>query len=507
MAADQADIIIIGAGLSGIGTAVHLKKHCPDKRVVILEAREAMGGTWDLFRYPGIRSDSDMYTLGYKFKPWTNPKSIANGASIRQYIRDTASEYGIDGLIRYKQKVVSADWCSRTARWRVTVEQGESGKTVEMQSQFLICCAGYYNYDQGYSPDFPGREKFRGQVIHPQHWPEDLDYRGKRVVVIGSGATAVTLIPSMTDKAAHVTMLQRSPGYVASLPEKDELSNRLRQYLPEKMVYSLARTRNVLLGMGFYNFARTFPDKTRELLLTQVKRRVGDKVDMKHFSPSYKPWDERLCAVPNGDLFKVLRQGKASVVTDHIDTFTRQGIKLKSGETLEADIIVTATGLQVQLLGGMQLLLDGKPVDLSQKLYYKGAMVEDVPNMAMVFGYTNSSWTLKADLIAEYFCRVINHMDDKGHQQCVPRNTDPTMQREPFLNMSSGYIQRALSKVPQQGAHQPWHLYQNYARDFASLRLSRLHDKALTFSSPAYREENKDVAHPAAAGRPAAAAR
>ena len=489
------DIVIIGAGLSGIGAAVHLKKQCPDKRVAILEARENLGGTWDLFRYPGIRSDSDMYTLGYNFKPWTDPKSIADGSTIRDYIAETAREYDIERLIRYQHKVRSADWDSERARWTVTAEQGANGEPVAFESQFLICCAGYYKYENGYTPEFAGRENFQGEIVHPQLWPEDLDYSGKRVVVIGSGATAVTLIPAMTDKAAHVTMLQRSPTYVASLPEKDALSNTLRKYLPEKAVYGMARTRNVLISLGFYNLTRFYPEKMRELLVGQVERQLGGKVDIKHFSPKYNPWDQRLCAVPDGDLFKALRKGKASVVTDHINHFTENGIRLKSGEELPADIIITATGLEIQLLGGAQLSLDGTPVDVSKKLYYKGAMLEDVPNAVMVFGYTNSSWTLKADLISEYFCRVINYMDKHGWQQCMPHNDDAAMQREPFLDLSSGYVQRALSQLPQQGAHKPWRLYQNYAKDFVSLRLRRLRDKALVFSNPAVR--NTSVQHKA----------
>lgn len=476
------DVVIIGAGLSGIGAAVHLQKHCPEKSVVILEARAAMGGTWDLFRYPGIRSDSDMYTLGYNFKPWTNPKSIADGQSIREYIQETAQEYGIDKKIRYQHKVLDANWSSRTARWTLRVQQGDD--VIAMQCQFIICCAGYYKYENGFTPDFAGREKFKGQIIHPQLWPENLDYRGKRVVIIGSGATAVTLVPAMTDKAAHVTMLQRSPTYVANLPEKDPLPHTLRKVLPESYVYNITRTRNVLMSMGFYNLTQAYPQAMKGFLLNQVKKQVGESVDMKHFTPRYNPWDERLCAVPDGDLFKRLREGKASVVTDHIERFTETGIRLTSGKELQADIIITATGLQVQLLGGMQLTLDDQAVDISKKLYYKGAMIEDVPNFAMVFGYTNSSWTLKADLISEYVCRLINHMDKQGYQQCTARNLDGSIEREPFLNLRAGYVQRALSTVPQQGSRNPWRLYQNYLRDYALLRLNPLKDSAMVFSNP-----------------------
>lgn len=484
MNTDYVDVAIIGAGLSGIGAAVHLGKHCPDKSYALFEGRERMGGTWDLFRYPGIRSDSDMYTLGYKFKPWTNPKAIADGPSILEYIRDTAREYGVEDRVRYQHQVQGADWSSLDGLWTLTLKRGDTDETVQVRSRFIICAAGYYNYEQGHEPYFEGREDFKGRVIHPQHWPEDLDYSGKRVVVIGSGATAVTLVPAMTDKAAHVTMLQRSPSYVAAVPEKDVISNRLRRVLPDTTVYHMARARNVLLAMGIYNASKKWPDRMRRFLLSGVEKRVGDKVDMKHFSPDYNPWDERLCAVPDGDMFRKLRDGSASVVTDHIERFTETGIKLKSGEKLEADIIVTATGLQVQMMGGMALSLDGEPVDFSEKLYYKGAMIEDVPNLSMVFGYTNSSWTLKADLISEYLCRVINHMDRKGYAVATPRNHDQEMEREPFINMSSGYIQRALSYLPQQGSKKPWKLYQNYFKDMAAFKLSPIEDKALVFSNP-----------------------
>lgn len=484
MKTETLDVVIIGAGLSGIGAAVHLQRECPGKSYTILETRSAMGGTWDLFRYPGIRSDSDMYTLGYNFKPWTNAKSIADGASIRDYIRDTARENGIDQRIRYQHKVVAANWNSRSARWTLEVQQLESGESFLLECQFVICCAGYYKYEQGFTPEFSGREQFKGQIIHPQFWPQNLDYTGKNIVVIGSGATAVTLVPALTDKAAHVTMLQRSPSYVMSMPERDVISNNLRKVLPETWVYSLARARNVLLSMGLYNFSRHYPERMRRFLLSQVEKQVGPDVDIKHFSPNYSPWDERLCAVPDGDMFKQLKAGRASVVTDHIDCFTADGIKLKSGEELQADIIVTATGLEVQMLGGIGLTLDGQPVKLSEKLYYKGAMIEDVPNMVMVFGYTNSSWTLKADLILEYFCKVMNHMQKQGFEQCTARNNDSSLEREPFLNMSSGYVQRALAMLPQQGAGKPWRLYQNYLKDFAAFKLRPIRDKGLVFSNP-----------------------
>lgn len=491
------DVLIIGAGLSGIGAAVHLKKECPKKSYAILEARDAMGGTWDLFRYPGIRSDSDMYTLGYNFKPWTNPKAIADGPSIREYIRETAIEYGVDKKIRYGHRVLNAEWSTETATWTLTVQDTHNSQTKKISCNFVLSCAGYYNYEQGYEPEFKNREAFKGTIIHPQHWPENFDYSGKNVVVIGSGATAVTLVPALTDKAAHVTMLQRSPTYVATLPEKDVISNKLRDYLPDNWVYRIARTRNVAFSMGLYRACRAYPEKMRSFFLSQVKKQVGPNVDMKHFTPKYNPWDERLCAVPDGDMFKALRKGKASVVTDHIDCFTETGIKLKSGDELEADVIVTATGLNLQLLGGIQLTVDGQPFDYTTKMLYKGVMIEDLPNLGMVFGYTNASWTLKADLITEYVCRLLNQMDEKKMRQCTPRNRNRKIHPIPFVEMSSGYIQRALSRLPQQGSESPWKLYQNYVLDMALLRFGRIRDGAMEFS-------NRKPSHKVRAFSPAA---
>ena len=482
MPSEHFDVLIVGAGLSGIGAAYHLQKKCPNKSYAIIERRQAIGGTWDLFRYPGIRSDSDMFTLGYNFKPWTSPKAIADGTAIREYVQETARENGIDKKIRYGLRVRTASWSSKTATWTVEAEREPSGEVITFTCNFLQMCSGYYNYDQGYTPEFAGLSDFKGQVIHPQKWTKDIDYTNKKVVIIGSGATAVTLLPAMTDKAAHVTMLQRSPTYVISVPEEDIISNKLRRFLPEKLVYRLGRTRNVGLTMMFYRLSREKPALIRRFLLKQVRRQVGKDFDMTHFSPNYKPWDERVCAVPDGDLFKVLKQGKASIVTDHIDCFTEKGIRLTSGKELEADLIVTATGLNLQLFGGMAVTVDGKEMKMGETMNYKGAMFRDVPNLAMTFGYTNASWTLKADLTSEFVCRLLNTMDKKGVKQCTPRNTDPSVVEENFLNLASGYIQRAAANLPKQGNKSPWKLYQNYALDMAMLRLGSVEDGVMVFS-------------------------
>ncbi|HBX57865.1 flavin-containing monooxygenase [Pseudomonas sp. UBA2684] len=484
MSAEHLDVLIVGAGLSGVGAAYHLMKHCPNKRFAILEGRAALGGTWDLFRYPGIRSDSDMFTLGYNFKPWTDPQAIADGPSIRRYIADTARENGIDGKIRYQHQVLKADWCSETACWTLQVQRGDGGEPIALSCNQLLMCTGYYRYEAGYTPDFKGRELFQGAFVHPQLWPDNLDYRDKNVVVIGSGATAVTLVPALAAKARHVTMLQRSPSYVVSLPQADRLSNFLRRWLPATVVYRLARTRNVAFQLGFYKLAKGLPTLVRKLLLGQAKRQLGAGFDMRHFSPRYKPWDERVCVVPDGDLFKVLRQGKASMVTEHIDGFTAKGIRLKSGKELPADVIVSATGLELQLFGGMQVAVDGVPFDAAKSMGYRGIMLRDLPNAAVVLGYTNASWTLKADLSSEYFCRLINHMDAIGMRQCTPRDTQRQVKEAPFLDLASGYIKRAADKIPTQGDRAPWKLYQNYLLDLALLRYGKVEDGYLAFTSP-----------------------
>ena len=486
---EQLDVLIIGAGLSGIGAAYHLMQQCPHKRFAILESREALGGTWDLFRYPGIRSDSDMYTLGYNFKPWNDPQAIADGPAIRAYIEETAREYGIDAKIRYGHKVLSADWCSDTARWTLQVQSNEGAEPLIFSANQLLMCTGYYRYEAGYTPDYKGREQFKGEFIHPQLWPKDFDYSDKNIVVIGSGATAVTLVPALTDKARHVTMLQRSPTYVASLPKYDRLANFLRRFLPGKLVYRLARTRNVALQMGFYKLAKAKPQWVRKLLLGAARRELGEGFDMRHFNPRYKPWDERLCVVPDGDLFEVLRTGKASMVTEHIAGFTEHGIRLESGEELPADVIVSATGLDLLLFGGIELAVDGTPFDAAQSMGYCGVMLRDLPNLAVVLGYTNASWTLKADLSSEYFCRLIKHMDALGMRQCTPRDPKRLAREAPFLDLSSGYIKRAAAKLPKQGDRTPWKLYQNYLLDLALLRYGKVEDGYLEFSSPQSEEE------------------
>ncbi|HZP99515.1 MAG TPA: NAD(P)/FAD-dependent oxidoreductase [Reyranella sp.] len=478
------DVLIVGAGLSGIGAAWHLQKECPGKSYAILEGRAASGGTWDLFRYPGVRSDSDMYTLGYRFRPWKNAKAIADGPSILTYIREVASDHGIDGKIRYRHKVVRASWSTPDATWTVEVERGPERELQRLTCNFLWMCSGYYRTDSGYLPEFAGMANFKGTLVHPQNWPEDLDYQGKRVVVIGSGATAVTLVPAMADSgAAHVTMLQRSPTYMAVRPSKDPFATKMRARLPLPLAYMVTRWKNVLLGMYFYQMCKRKPDRVKALLLGYVRQFLGADYDVeKHFTPAYKPWDQRLCLVPDADFFRAIRRGQVSVVTDHIESFTERGIRLKSGETLEADIVVTATGLVLVPLGGVQLAVDGRAVQPNQTFIYKGMMYSGVPNLASVFGYTNASWTLKADLVCEYVCRLLNLMERRGYRQCMPHNADPTLREEPWVNFSSGYIQRALPHQPKQGSKRPWKLYQNYALDLLTLRYGRLRDRAMTFA-------------------------
>ena len=480
-AAEHFDVLIVGAGLSGIGAAWHLQKECPGKSFAIVEARNASGGTWDLFRYPGVRSDSDMYTLGYRFRPWKDAKAIADGPAILSYIREVASDHGIDTKIRYGHKMVGASWSTPEARWTVEIDRG--GERVFISCGFLWMCSGYYRYEKGYVPEFAGVAGYKGRIVHPQHWPEDLDYAGKKVVVIGSGATAVTVVPSMAETAAHVTMLQRSPTYVVARPAQDPIANKLRARLPLKLAYMMTRWKNVLLGMYFYRMCKRKPEKVKGLILGGVRQMLGPDYDVDtHFTPRYNPWDQRLCLVPDADLFRAIRRKKVTVVTDHIETFTDKGIKLKSGGELEADIVVMATGLVLQPLGGAKLVVDGSLVEPPKTMIYKGMMYSDVPNLASVFGYTNASWTLKADLVCEYVCRLLNHMDRKGWRQATPRNDDPALAEEPWVDFSSGYIQRALPHQPKQGSRRPWKLYQNYALDLVTLRYGPVRDRAMEFS-------------------------
>jgi cation diffusion facilitator CzcD-associated flavoprotein CzcO len=478
------DVIIIGAGLSGVCAAWHLQDQLPHKTYTILEGRERMGGTWDLFRYPGVRSDSDMYTLGYSFRPWTNPKAIADGPSILAYIEDTARAFGIDRKVRYGHRVERASWVSRDARWTLTVQDTRSGATKQLTCSFLFACAGYYDYERGHAPTFAGRERFGGLVVHPQHWPEGLDCTGKRVVVIGSGATAMTLVPELAKRAAHVTMLQRSPTYVIALPGTDAVADWLRGRLPERVAYGLTRWKNVLFGMGFYAFSRRFPEQAKRFLVGQVRRAVGDAVDVgRHFTPRYNPWDQRLCLVPDGDLFEALRTGRASVLTDEVETFTETGLRLKSGAALEADIVVTATGLELKFLGGVALEVDGRVVEASTLLTYKGMMLGDVPNLAVAIGYTNASWTLKCDLTCAYVCRLLRHMERHGYAIACPRNDDPSLRPQALIDLTANYVLRAVDRFPRQGHRAPWRVYQNYVLDRMMLRFSPIDDGVMRFSS------------------------
>jgi cation diffusion facilitator CzcD-associated flavoprotein CzcO len=486
MANEHFDVLIVGAGLSGVGAGYHLQANCPDKSYAILEGRDCIGGTWDLFRYPGIRSDSDMYTLGYSFRPWTQAAAIADGPAILEYVRETASKYGIDKKIRFHHRVKHATWSTAEAMWTVEVERGASQESVRLTCNFLFMCSGYYSYAQGYTPEFPGAERFAGRIVHPQEWTDDIAYAGKRVVVIGSGATAVTLVPEMSKTAAHVTMLQRSPTYVVSRPQEDRIANWLRRHLPSKLAYGITRWKNVLLGMVFFGLCKRSPERVKKMILDAVREELGPDYDVnRHFTPRYNPWDQRLCLVPNGDLFQAIRNGQVSVVTDHIETFTENGIQLRSGAQLEADLIVTATGLNLQVLGGMQIAVDGRNVDLAGTLNYKGMMYSDVPNLASAFGYTNASWTLKCDLTCEYVCRLLNHMDKHGYQQCTPRNSDPSITTEPWIDFSSGYVRRSIDKFPKQGSKAPWRLHQNYALDIMSLKFGSIEDGAMEFGKKA----------------------
>ena len=489
---EHVDVLIVGAGLSGIGAACQFSERCPQKSLAILEARDAIGGTWDLFRYPGIRSDSDMFTLGYRFRPWEEAEAIADGPAIRSYIRDTARDYGVESKIRFNHRALRAGFSSETGRWLVEVEHTGTGETVPISSDFIYACTGYYRYDEGFTPQFEGRERFEGEIVHPQHWPEDLDYDGKRVVVIGSGATAVTLVPAMADRAAHVTMLQRSPSYVVTLPGKDPIARLLGRILSPRLLYPIVRWKNVLMTQAFFQLSRRRPRWVKAMVRKGVSRRLppGYETDP-HFRPKYDPWDQRVCLVPDGDLFESIHRGDASIVTDEIKTFTEKGIELASGDELEADIIITATGLNMLLLGGMELSVDGARVDPAESVTYKGMMLSGVPNMAMALGYTNASWTLKCDLCTEYACRLINHMDANGHRIARPREPGPSVEREPIIDLKSGYVLRSIESLPKQGSRTPWRLHQNYPLDIRMLRRGPVADEGIAFSgtgSPRRRE-------------------
>ena len=482
MTTTHVDVIIVGAGLSGVAAAYYLQTRCRDKRYVILEGRSASGGTWDLFRYPGVRSDSDMYTLGYSFRPWSEAKAIADGPSILNYIRETAATYGIDRQIRYEHRVRRVCWSSTAAQWTVEVEQGPTQTPLQFTCNFLFMCSGYYDYAQGYTPVWPGVDQFRGQLVHPQQWPPNLDYTNKKVVVIGSGATAVTLVPAMAAQAAQVTMLQRSPTYIVSAPAQDAFADRWRRRLPEQFAHTLIRWKNVLTGIYQYTIIRRKPAETKAAILQGIRHELGPDYDVDtHFTPRYNPWDQRLCLVPDSDLFKAIKSGKASVVTDQIVSFTASGIQLQSGQHLDADIIVTATGLVMKLLSGVQLLVDEQPIDLAKTLSYKGLMLSDIPNFAFVLGYTNASWTLKCELTCRYVCRLLNYMTRHGYTQCTPRR-DPTVAAEPIVDFTSGYVQRALAYLPRQGARRPWKLNQNYLLDLLALRFGAVNDGVMTFA-------------------------
>ena len=480
------DVLIVGAGLSGIGSACHLKEQCPRKTFLVLEGRDTVGGTWDLFRYPGIRSDSDMHTLGYRFKPWLHSKAIADGPAILNYVKEAAEEHGVNRHIRFGHQVISASWSSDDAAWEIAARQTDTGATVRIRCSFLLMCAGYYRYDRGYTPDFAGRERFKGTLVHPQHWPQELDYRGRKIVVIGSGATAVTLLPELAKRAGHVTMLQRSPTYVVSMPDTDIIANVLRKVLPEKVAYAITRWKNIEFQQWTFRQSRKHPDRVKRKLLKWVRKELGKDYDVEtHFTPTYNPWEQRLCLVPNHDLFGAIRSGKASVVTDQIDRFTEHGVMLQSGETLGADIIITATGLELRVLGDVSLCVDGQPIHMPDTFTYRGFMSAGVPNVISTFGYINASWTLRADLIADFACRVINHMEATGTRRCQPvlRDDEIDMPKRPWVTgFSSGYLQRVMGNLPKQGDHAPWTNPQDYRLERKWARSGELEDGVLTFS-------------------------
>jgi cation diffusion facilitator CzcD-associated flavoprotein CzcO len=485
MAAEHIDVIVVGAGISGICAGYYLQTQCPDRSYAILEGRDVLGGTWDLFRYPGIRSDSDMFTLGYSFFPWPKQNAIAEGGEILQYLHDTSQQFGIDKQIRFGQRVTQASWSSESKMWTLIVQRtSPSGnETIEYTCHFLFMCSGYYNYEQGYTPEFEGIQDFQGELVHPQKWTDDIQYKDKRIIVIGSGATAMTLVPALAKQASHVTMLQRSPTYVVSRPANDPIAGFLQRWLPRRAAYFFTRWKNILFSIYIYRMSKKKPAKVKEFLLQQLRKELGEEFDVEtHFTPDYNPWDQRICLVPDGDLFKAINDKQVTVVTDHIKHFTETGISLASGQQLDADMIVTATGLNLLFLGGMQLDLDGVPFDQTQSMTYRGSMFENLPNLALAAGYTNASWTLKCELTCDYVCRILNHMKAHGYTQCVPKQHDSSVTETPFMALQSGYIKRSMHQFPKQGSKTPWRLHQHYIKDLFGLRYNKLEDGAMTFS-------------------------
>ena len=478
------NVIVVGAGISGISAGYHLQKRCPDQSFAILESRDTIGGTWDLFRYPGIRSDSDMQTMGFRFKPWKGVKNIADGPSILSYLDETVKENGLDKKIHFNRRVNEASWSSRNSKWTIQVENKKTQELKDFTCDFLFLCGGYYNYKEGYTPHFEGKDNFSGQIVHPQKWPDDLNYKNKEVVVIGSGATAVTIIPSIADEAEHVTMLQRSPTYFVAWPDEDKIGNILHKLLGSKIAYFMLRLKNIYFQWWFFQKCRKVPKRVKEFLINEVRKKLDINYDVDtHFTPNYNPWDQRLCLVPNGDLFNAINEGKASVVTDHIDKFTKEGIQLKSGDKLKADIIITATGLNLEVCNGIRLLVDNDEVDISKTMTYKGMMFSNVPNLVATFGYTNASWTLRADLTSEYVCRLINFLNKKGYAYCCPRVDQSVEHDGNWLDFSSGYITRSMHKFPMQGSRDPWRNTQNFPRDVFAIRWGNIDDNELKFTA------------------------
>ncbi len=492
MHTNNVDVLIIGAGISGIGAAIHLQRKSPQRTFAIVEARADLGGTWDLFKYPGIRSDSDMYTFGFKFKPWISSTAISSGKFIKRYLQEAASESGLDKKIEYSSRVVRVDWCSKAVRWSILIEDVSNGSRRTVSSRFIFSCGGYFNYENGYTPDFENVDTYEGQIIHPQQWPESANWKGKKVIVVGSGATAMTLDPALAKSAKHVTLLQRSPTYIVSRPAKDETAALIQRILPTRMAYSLIRWRNILGGIFLFWFTRTFPATSKKVMFKNVQKilqaekkpsgpTMTTREFRKHFMPRYNPWDQRICLVPDGDLFKAIKSGSVSVVTDHIQKFTPDGIELKSGEHLAADFVVTATGLSIDVFSGIELYVDNQRIYPNQTYCYKGMMLSDIPNFAFSIGYTNASWTLKSDLVGEYVCRLLNHMDKHQYDRCTPRTPHDGLKERPLMDFTSGYVTRAQDQMPKQGSRPPWRLYQNYILDRLSLGFASVEDSSMVF--------------------------